>query len=127
MPTTVTDRDIDALLTWLLTSTHDGELEWMEPSPQSFVLCGETGTLVLTGKARACDGVGAGTSEVTLHLRSPLGVNYRYVRASRAEISSSDSSVAGRSTRLFELFDTVRGRIEPEDPTFDLVDFIRGF
>ena len=129
----VTDRDVAALIERLTTETRAGRLEWHETGDGSFSLIGDAGNVHLRRVMRK-DSQGELTVPAdSTALTSPIGRVYRQVgQAWPARTPSTPDQLleAGRDAAfadgLATLFDAVHEHLQPEDPDFDLTDFVTG-
>jgi hypothetical protein len=130
----VSDRDLAALIEWLVTETNAGRLEWYETGVGSFSLIGDAGNIHLRRVTRK-DGQGDLDSPAdSMPLTNQAGKIYRQVGLTwpaRTPSTPDQLLGAGRDAAfadgLATLFTAVHRQLEPQDPDFDLTDFVTGF
>lgn len=130
----VADRDLAALIEWLVKETNAGNLEWYETGVGSFSLIGDAGNVHLRRLERKDSQGDLTVPADSMTLTSPAGKIYRQVgQAWPARTPSNPDQLleAGRDAAftdgLAELFAAVHDQVDPADPDFDLTDFVTGF
>ena len=130
----VSDRDLAALIEWLVRETNAGNLEWFETGVGSFSLIGDAGNVHLRRLTRKDRHGHLDTPVDSMTLTSPAGELYRQVGqawSARTPSTADRLLEAGRDAAftdaLSALLTAVYRQVEPEDPDFDLTDFVTGF